>query len=181
MLEVRGHLYYRRGGPIRCVHINIAWPRHAGEGFAMKLKIVAVGGLRDDAMRSLAETYVARTRRHVTVEEIEVDSGGGSGEEADRLLSRIGERDTVIALDEHGRHLTSEELADWLERQMVGSVGPVTWCIGGADGLDGRVKQRAAWSLSLSKMTFPHQLARVLLAEQLYRATTIIEGEPYHR
>jgi len=147
----------------------------------MKLKIVAVGGLRNEAMASLVEDYLARARRHLTVEVEEVEAGGGPKDEADRLLGRVGERDTVIALDEGGRHVTSEELADWIERQMVGGVGPVTWMIGGADGLTGRVKQRAAWSLSLSKMTLPHQLARVVLAEQLYRAATIIRGEPYHR
>jgi 23S rRNA (pseudouridine1915-N3)-methyltransferase len=86
-----------------------------------------------------------------------------------------------VALDEGGRLITSETLADWIDDQMVGGVRYVSFLIGGAHGLDDDVREDASWSLSLSPMTLPHQLARVVLLEQLYRAMTIIRGEPYHK
>jgi 23S rRNA (pseudouridine1915-N3)-methyltransferase len=85
-----------------------------------------------------------------------------------------------VALDERGAQLTTRELAGWMSGWMAEGVSPA-FIIGGADGLDDSVKARAGKQLGLSKLTLPHALARVVLAEQLYRAMCIIKGHPYHR
>jgi 23S rRNA (pseudouridine1915-N3)-methyltransferase len=101
-------------------------------------------------------------------------------EEGDRILARIAPGDQVIALDVRGGPCSTEELARKLDNwRMQG--GDVSFLIGGADGLDQRCLSRAGASISLSAMTFPHQLVRVMLAEQLYRAWTVLHGHPYHR
>ena len=96
------------------------------------------------------------------------------------MLARTGGSDRVVALDVRGRTISTEELASKLDKWR-GQGGDVCFLIGGADGLDGACLDRADECLSLSALTFPHQLVRVLLAEQLYRAWTVLHGHPYHR
>lgn len=100
--------------------------------------------------------------------------------EADRILAALPTGSVPVVLDERGAQVTTRELAAWLTGWMNEGVSPA-FVIGGADGLDDRVKARAAKLLGLSKLTLPHALARVMLAEQLYRAACIIKGHPYHR
>ena len=98
-----------------------------------------------------------------------------------RLLSQIPDDWTVIALDERGEQLNSRKLASRIERQVrLGKTG-IAFIVGEADGLTDEVKHRADWLLSLSQLTLPHQLCFVVLAEQMYRAMTIIQGGKYHR
>lgn len=100
--------------------------------------------------------------------------------EAERILAALPPGCVPIMLDERGTQPTTRELAVWLQAWMAEGVSPA-FVIGGADGLDASVKARADKLLGLSKLTLPHALARVLLAEQLYRAVCIIKGHPYHR
>jgi 23S rRNA (pseudouridine1915-N3)-methyltransferase len=100
--------------------------------------------------------------------------------EAERILAALPPGAAAVALDERGSQLSTRELAGWLTGWMDEGVSPA-FIIGGADGLDERVKARAARQLGLSRLTLPHALARVVLAEQLYRAMCIIRGHPYHR
>jgi 23S rRNA (pseudouridine1915-N3)-methyltransferase len=100
--------------------------------------------------------------------------------EAQALLARKGPQDWLVALDERGQELTSEELAQFLGKAQLGS-RDVLCVIGGDEGLDASVRQQAHLVLSLSRMTLPHRLARVVLVEQLYRALTLLKGEPYHK
>jgi 23S rRNA (pseudouridine1915-N3)-methyltransferase len=100
--------------------------------------------------------------------------------EAERILAALPAGAVAVALDERGAQLTTRELAGWMTAWMAEGVSPA-FIIGGADGLDDSVKARAGKQLGLSKLTLPHALARVVLAEQLYRAMCIIKGHPYHR
>ena len=100
--------------------------------------------------------------------------------EAERILAALPPGSVPVVLDERGAQPTTRELAAWLQGWMAEGVSPA-FVIGGADGLDDSVKARAGKLLGLSKLTLPHALARVMLAEQLYRAVCIIKGHPYHR
>lgn len=154
----------------------------------MKLKVLAVGTRAPSWVSAGFDEYAARMPPHTAIELIEVSAPAHRGwtaerlreAEGDRLLARISNGDRVVALDGDGKTLSTEKLAarldDW---RMLGS--DVVFVIGGADGLHGRVLAAAHETLSLSALTFPHMLVRVILAEQLYRAWTLLEGHPYHR
>lgn len=100
--------------------------------------------------------------------------------EAERILAALPSGCVPVVLDERGAQVTTRELATWLQDWMAEGVSPA-FVIGGADGLDDSIKARAGKLMGLSKLTLPHALARVMLAEQLYRAVCIIKGHPYHR
>jgi 23S rRNA (pseudouridine1915-N3)-methyltransferase len=121
----------------------------------------------------------------VRVEEVVVRTERGRGGEAARkegarLLAATGERDFVVALEAEGKAMSSEELARWLARRLDSDPRPLCFLVGGASGLSADVTARADLLLSLSRMTFPHQIARLLLLEQLYRAFSISAGLRYH-
>jgi 23S rRNA (pseudouridine1915-N3)-methyltransferase len=139
----------------------------------MRYRVVAVGRVRDAALRAACDEYLERLRRYTRVEEQEVK------DEA-RLLGAVAEESRLVALSERGDQWTSGQLADWTARwEQDGR--DVTFALGGADGLPAAVLARAERIWSFSPLTLPHELARVVLYEQLYRAYTIRRGEPYHR
>ncbi len=153
----------------------------------MTLHLVAVGRVADPALRAACSDYAGRVRRVWRLEVHEVRSPAGRfppaermRREGDRLLAVLPEGSLVVALTRAGRSETSEafarRLADWQARDRT-----IAFVIGGADGLDRRVHQRCELALSLSPLTLPHELARLVLLEQLYRASTILRGTPYHR
>ncbi len=140
----------------------------------MKLVVFAVGKLKDKSLRAVADDYLKRLSRYVRSEEIEVKDGAA--------LERALPADAVrVALEVHGDALSSEELARRVERWGSRGKGVVAFFIGGADGLPVELSRAADARLSLSSLTLPHRLARVVLYEQLYRAMTILRGEPYAR
>ena len=100
--------------------------------------------------------------------------------EGELLLKRISSKDTLIVMDENGKMLSTKDFSDWMDQWMLNSINPIL-AIGGPDGFSDAVHQRANKHLSLSKMTLPHALVPVILAEQIYRAWTILNGQPYHR
>lgn len=100
--------------------------------------------------------------------------------EGEFILKNIGPNDTLLLLDEHGREFRSMEFADYLERQMASGSRNLVFVVGGAYGFSDKVYERSQGRISLSKMTFSHQMVRTIFAEQLYRAFTILKGEPYH-
>lgn len=155
----------------------------------MRLVVVAVGRVRGGLGPAVAE-YEKRARRYWKLEVLEVPAGGRSGgqapdevmaREAEKLLARVPEGLQVVALTREGKSMDSSALAGWLEERAVRSDAGVAFLIGGAHGLAPSVLERARRRLSLSPLTLPHEMARLVLAEQLYRAGTIIRGEPYHK
>jgi 23S rRNA (pseudouridine1915-N3)-methyltransferase len=136
--------------------------------------ILAVGRLRDRSLQALIDDYSRRTRRHLPVEIREVKSN-------DKLLGLVPKRFRTVALDERGTEMTTRELAADLQSHMQRGTAGIAYLIGGAEGLGEEIRRRADTCLALSRLTFPHRLARVLLCEQIYRAVSIIRGEPYHK
>jgi 23S rRNA (pseudouridine1915-N3)-methyltransferase len=124
-------------------------------------------------MAAICDEYVTRARRHLPIEIVEVEDDAA-------LARRLPARGEVIALERGGDSWTTEELAKHIEKQMLHGTQSVAFLIGGALGLPKDVVKKATRRLSLSNLTLPHRLARVVLCEQLYRAMTIIRGEPYH-
>lgn len=151
--------------------------------------MAAVGSV-GPALRPAVEDYRRRAARYFRVEWIEVEAGaastsGASGEvsrrEGDRLRDRVAEDLDWFALTRRGKTMTSTRLASYLAGLQTYARPGAAFLIGGADGLSEEILERSDYRLSLSPMTLPHELARLVLAEQLYRAGTIIAGEPYHR
>jgi 23S rRNA (pseudouridine1915-N3)-methyltransferase len=139
----------------------------------MKIVVLAVGKLRDRHVAALCDDYLARARRHLPVEVVEPEDDAA-------LARRWPTGGEVIALEPGGVSWTTEELAQQIERRMTHGTRTLTFVIGGADGIPAALVKRAQLRLSLSAMTLPHRLARLVLCEQIYRALTIIRGEPYH-
>jgi 23S rRNA (pseudouridine1915-N3)-methyltransferase len=153
----------------------------------VKIRIVAVGRDRSGLYAPAVEEYAKRIARYARFELVEVPEARkhagtprAKDEEGAALLARIGERERVVALDERGEEETSVAFARrvgrWLERGQ-----DVALVLGGSDGLADAVKVRAAETIALSRLTLAHRLARLVLAEQLYRAFTILRREPYHK
>ena len=160
----------------------------------MSIAIVCVGKLREKALRQLADEYLKRLARFGKMEEMEIpDLPEPAGENASALEEQIRMRegegilkairpgDRVIALTIPGREMSSTELADHIRQLRIGGAGRIVFVIGGSLGLGKNVLARADEEISMSRMTFPHQLARVILLEQLYRTEKIIAGERYHK
>ncbi len=144
----------------------------------MRVRIIAVGKAKDRDLRSLLGDYYARIGRYAKLDEIEIKDGKVA-DVAERLARAIPDRSRVVALEVDGRSLNSRGLAAWLERAENESVQSVVFLIGGAYGLPPEISKKADLRLSLSAMTLPHRLARLFLAEQIYRGFSIVRGEPY--
>lgn len=140
----------------------------------MRLAVIAVGKLKEPAFRALADDYLGRVRRYVRADEIEVKDAAALGR-------AVPDEALVVALEVGGERLTSEVFAKKLEQWGSRGKGSVAFLIGGADGIPAELSRAAAVRLSLSSMTLPHRLARVVLLEQLYRGLSILKGEPYAR
>jgi 23S rRNA (pseudouridine1915-N3)-methyltransferase len=140
----------------------------------VKIVIVAVGRLRSSGLREIADDYLGRIRRVVRCEEIELRD--------DReLLRRWPDADTVVALEVDGTETSSVGLTEQLTQWGRRGKGEIAFVIGGADGIPSSLSRKADVRLSLSRLTLPHRLARILLVEQVYRALSIMRGEPYAR
>ncbi|HEX2552731.1 MAG TPA: 23S rRNA (pseudouridine(1915)-N(3))-methyltransferase RlmH [Microvirga sp.] len=158
----------------------------------MRLSVIAVGRLKSGPERELVDRYrgrleaLGRTLGVAGVDFAELPESRARrdadrrAEEAAAILDRAGAA-TLVAFDERGRSPTSEAFAERLAAWRDGGAGAVACVIGGPDGLDPLVRQRAGLVVSFGALTLPHQIVRVLVAEQLYRALTIIAGHPYHR
>lgn len=159
----------------------------------MKITLLAVGKIKESYLEAGIKEYVKRLGRYCKLEILEVadeKTPDGASEnqerqirekEGKRLLNLIRPEAYVITLEIQGKQLSSTELAGKLERLGVEGVSHITLVIGGSLGLSGEVVGRADFHLSFSPMTFPHQLMRMLVLEQLYRCYRIINGEPYHK
>jgi len=159
----------------------------------MKIKIVTVGKLKEKYLKDGIAEYSKRISRFASVEMIELadektpDRASDSENEkildleGNRILSKIGDREFVVVLAIEGKILSSEEFSKQLEQASINGYSTLTFVIGGSLGLSPQVKNRANLSLSFGRLTLPHQLMRLVLVEQIYRAFTIQQGSPYHK
>jgi len=139
------------------------------------IRIIAVGKIKDRHSASLIETYLTRARPWAVCEVVELKDQSPE-KEGRAMIDRIGLSEMVVALDEGGEAPTSRDFA-----ALLASHGSITFLIGGPDGLGDAAHQRADRTVRLSSMTFPHELARLVLAEQIYRGLSINRGHSYHR
>ncbi len=155
----------------------------------MRVQVCAVGRLRSGPEHTLIEDYLTRFDRTgrglglgpAKIVEVEDKKGGGQSAEADLLRRSVPKGALVCGLDERGKTLNSPDFAAMLAKWRDAGRQDVTFIIGGADGIDPALRDDADQLLSFGKMVWPHMLARVMLAEQLYRAASILAGAPYHR
>ena len=168
----------RRVSPRRCVKKN-----------QMKLSFVSIGKSNDLYISTGVNEFTKRISRHYRVEWIIIPPPRNAGslnetdlkkKEAELILSKISNDDYLIALDERGKQMTSLHLAQFLQDRANESIRQLVFLVGGAFGLDESVLKRADLKWSLSSLTFPHQLVRLILAEQVYRAISILRNEKYH-
>ena len=155
----------------------------------MRVHICAVGRLRSGPERTLCDDYQTRFDRTgralalgpLSLHEVEDRKGGGMAAEADLLSRAAPDGALICVLDERGKVMTSPKFATQLGNWRDQGRQDVAFLIGGADGLDPGLRARADFALSFGAMVWPHMLVRVMLAEQLYRAASILAGSPYHR
>lgn len=143
------------------------------------IKIICVGKIKEKYLRDAIIDYMKRLSKYHKVEIVELEDSTIS-EEKNRILKCINNKDYVITLDIEGTMLSSRELADKLNKMFINNSN-ICFVIGGSCGLDKAVKDRSNYSLSFSKLTFPHQLFRVILLEQIYRSFKILNNETYHK
>jgi len=152
-------------------------------GSPVKIKVAWIGKTKEPAIEALSDEYLKRISRYTEVAGLALKDEAAilslAGGEGQRNRHQSKERHKLVLLDSRGKQFSSEELAEFMEREQVNAV-PLLFAIGGSDGFSEQARQRAAVTLSLGKMTLPHELARVVLLEQLYRAFTILKNHPYH-
>lgn len=143
------------------------------------IKIICVGKVKEKYLQDAIFDYMKRLTKYHKVFIVELDDSNII-EEGKKILKNIDNKDFVITLDIEGNQLSSIQLADKIDKQFI--INPnIIFIIGGSNGLDVKVKERSDFSLSFSKFTFPHQLFRVILLEQIYRCFKILNNETYHK
>ena len=159
----------------------------------MKIKIIAVGKIKEQYLKDGIAEYLQRLSSYAKVEIVEVndskvkdnpnesDINKVINEEGERILSKIKSGDLVVNLDLNKKEFDSVEFSKFLNDKIVEGGASVTFVIGGSYGLSNQVKERANYSISLSKMTFLHQMTRLILLEQIYRSFKILNNETYHK
>jgi 23S rRNA (pseudouridine1915-N3)-methyltransferase len=155
----------------------------------MKITLLIVGKTEDAYLKEGIDKYLKRLKHYVKIDIAEIAELKNTkaltqeqqkAKEAELILKRLSTLDYVILLDEKGAQLSSPQFAAYIDKKAIGSVTNLVFIVGGPYGFDDAIYQRANDKLSLSRMTFSHQMVRLFFVEQLYRAFTIIKGEPYH-
>lgn len=147
------------------------------------IKIICVGKIKETYFKDALKEYEKRLSKYTKLEIIELpdysyDEKKEVVEEGKNILNKISEKDFVVTLEINGKNLSSEELSDFINKNISRNI---TFVIGGSNGLSSSVLDRSDYRLSFSKLTFPHQLFRVILLEQIYRSFKIINNEAYHK
>lgn len=155
----------------------------------MTIDLIVVGKSNFDYVIDAVELYGSRLKRYVnfnvvTIADVKNAKSLSNAElktrEGDLLVAQLSKYDYIVLLDENGKQYTSTDFAEWINRRANMSIKRLCFVIGGAYGFSDAVYSLAAEKISLSKMTFSHQMIRILIVEQIYRAFTILNGEPYH-
>lgn len=151
----------------------------------MKIKMAWIGKTKEPAIQALTDEYLKRISRYAEIvglalkDEAAILSLANNRRQNNNKSNNNKDRHKLVLLDSRGKQFSSEELAELLQREQVNAI-PLLFAIGGSDGFSEQARSQADLTLSLGKMTLPHELARVVLAEQLYRAFTILKNHPYH-
>ena len=143
------------------------------------IRVVCVGKIKEKFYRDAIDEYLKRMSKYHKVEIVEVMDSNMKNE-AVEILKKITDKEFVVTLEIDGNNISSLELSNFIDKTLINN-SVITFVIGGSDGLDEEVKRRSNYKLSFSKMTFPHQLFRVILLEQIYRSFKIINNETYHK
>lgn len=155
----------------------------------MKITLIAVGKTEEKYLIEGIEKYLGRLKHYISFSFMVIPElkntknltiAQQKTKEADLILKQISNTDVIMLLDEKGKKYTSVGFSNYLNKQMIGSVQHLVFIVGGPYGFDERIYNRANGSLSLSDMTFSHQMVRLFFVEQCYRAFSILRGEPYH-
>ena len=150
------------------------------------IKLIVVGSIKEKYLQEAVNEYKKRISRYTNIEIIELKDEGIVEKnkalllEANKISKYIEKKDLIVTLEIEGKEYTSEEFAEFIEKKFI-EYSNITFIIGGSYGLSEEIKNQANYHLSFSKMTFPHQLFRVLLLEQIYRAYKINHNESYHK
>lgn len=150
------------------------------------IKIITVGKLKERYLVDACEEYLKRIKKYTNIELIEIPDSNIDNEkialekERELIEKQIGPKDYIISLVIEGNNLTSLELAEKIDKTFITN-STITFIIGGSYGIDESIKEKSNYQLSFSKMTFPHQLFRVLLLEQIFRSYKILNNEKYHK
>ncbi len=155
----------------------------------MKLQFIWIGKTKNSSIKALADDFLGRIKKYSRAEMLELRDREDAGNDKQRLIEKEGEEILqhvgagvfLIALDERGQQWNSYEFADFLEKHRLAGTKQVIFVIGGHAGLAEKVRQRANLTLALSRMTLTHELARIFLLEQVYRAFAILHGSPYQK
>lgn len=159
----------------------------------MNINIIAVGKIKEKYMNEGIKEFSKRLSRYVKLKIVEIDDEKAPEnlsqkdmekvmeKEGSRIISKIPQNSFIISLEIEGKHISSEILSEKIEDIMISGINDITFIIGGSLGLSNEVKTMSNFKLSFSKMTFPHQLMRLILLEQIYRSFRIMKNEPYHK
>lgn len=159
----------------------------------MNITLICVGKIKENYLKDAVLEYTKRLSKHCNIKILEVEDEKApenmseaqeeivKKKEAERIKKNIKEGSYIITLEISGKQLDSEEFAGFLEKQAIDGKSDITFIIGGSIGLHSELSDISGYKLSFSKMTFPHQLMRVILLEQIYRGFKIVKGEPYHK
>lgn len=155
----------------------------------MKITIIVIGKTQKKELTVLMNDYLKRLKHYISVDWVEIPDYKNRGKvtseelkriEGETILSKVANGDDLILFDEKGKEFTSVQYSEFFKKKMNGGVRNLIFVVGGAYGFSDAVYTRANGKIALSKMTFPHQLIRVFILEQVYRSYTILKGEPYH-
>jgi 23S rRNA (pseudouridine1915-N3)-methyltransferase len=144
----------------------------------VKLRVTWIGKTKEPAIQSLTADYLKRLSRYAPTESLELPNEAALLKQLDKTTSRPAQ--TLVLLDSRGKQLSSEQFAEFLRQHQERGTQSLLFAVGGHDGFSETARSAASFQLSLGKMTLPHELARVVLLEQLYRGFTILKGHPYH-
>lgn len=145
----------------------------------MKITFISIGKQNDQAINSAVEDYTKRIGKYFKAE-WKIIPNSDKVEEGEKILKALEPGDYLVALDEKGKELNTIELSQFIEKRMIAGDKKIVFAIGGAYGLGEEVLKRADFKWSLSKLTFPHQLVRLILSETIYRSISVLKNEPYH-
>jgi 23S rRNA (pseudouridine1915-N3)-methyltransferase len=155
----------------------------------MKITFIVIGKTEEKYLSEGIEKYLGRIKHYVSLKIVELPELKNTrsltldqqkAKEAELILKQLSPNDQLVLLDENGKEFTSVGFSDYLNKKMLASIQNLVFVVGGSYGFDESIQKRAFEKISLSRMTFSHQMVRLFFVEQVYRAFTILKGEPYH-